>query len=86
MTLLRRYFQIKIQSMIRKQDKAGLIAVFEKKLKRYEEGLRLNPNSIAYEVLIKNTRDYLDELCEEAQSLPNLYAASATNALQNPLV
>lgn len=72
--------------MIRKEDKAGLIALFEKKLKRYEEGLRLNPNSIAYKALIKNTRDYLDELYEEVQSLPNLYRASTTNALQNPLV
>lgn len=72
--------------MIRKEDKAGLIALFEEKLKRYEEGLRLNPNSVAYKALVKNTRDYLDELYEELQTLPSLYAASAANVLQNPLV
>ena len=72
--------------MIRKQDKAGLIALFEQKLKRYEEGLRLNPNSVAYKALVKNTRDYLDELHEEAQLSPISYTPSGVNALQSPLV
>jgi hypothetical protein len=55
--------------MIRKQDMAGMIQMFEEKLKRYEEGLRLNPESIAYKALVKNTRDYLEELYEEVRTL-----------------
>ena len=55
--------------MIRKQDRAGIIRMFEEKLKRYEEGLRLNPESIAYKALVKNTREYLEELYKEVQAL-----------------
>ncbi len=36
--------------------------MFEEKLKRYEEGLLLNPESTAYKALVKNTREYLEEL------------------------
>ena len=55
--------------MIRKQDMAGMIRMFEEKLKRYEEGLRINPESIAYKALVKNTREYLEELYKEVQAL-----------------
>jgi hypothetical protein len=54
--------------MIKKQDKKGLIQMFEEKLKRYEEGLRLNPESIAYKALVKNTREYLEELYQEVKN------------------
>jgi hypothetical protein len=58
--------------MIRKKDMAGLIQLFEEKLKRYEEKLRLNPESIAYKAMVKNTRDYLEELYEEVKTrVPN---------------
>jgi hypothetical protein len=54
--------------MIRKQDMAGLIKMFEEKLKCYEEELRLNPNSLFYKVQVKNTREFLEELYEEVQT------------------
>jgi hypothetical protein len=54
--------------MIRKQDMAGFIKIFEEKLKRYEEQLRLNPESIAYKAMVKNTWEYLDELYVEVKS------------------
>jgi hypothetical protein len=53
--------------MIRKQNMAGMIQMFEEKLKRYEAKLQLNPESIAYKAMVKNTRDYLQELYEEGK-------------------
>jgi hypothetical protein len=53
--------------MIHKQDKTSLIKMFEAKLKRYEEGLRINPESTAYKALVKNTREYLEELYQEVK-------------------
>jgi hypothetical protein len=54
--------------MIRKKNMVAYIATFEEKLKRYEEALRSEPDSVFYKVLIKNTRDYLEELYEEVQA------------------
>jgi hypothetical protein len=54
--------------MIRKQNMAAYIATFEAKLKRYEEELRLEPDSIFYKALVKNTRDYLEELYDEVKA------------------
>jgi hypothetical protein len=54
--------------MIHKQDKTGLIKMFEEKLNRYEEGLRLNPESIAYKAMVKNAREYLEELYQEVKA------------------
>jgi predicted DNA-binding protein YlxM (UPF0122 family) len=54
--------------MITKQNIAAQIKSFEELLKDYEEELRLNPKSIAYKGLVKNTREYLEELFKEVES------------------
>ena len=74
--------------MIFKQNIAAQIASFEALLKDYEENLRDNPDNIFYKGLVKNTREYLESMYEEAQnrSLVGLSIQSTTNALQNPLV
>jgi hypothetical protein len=54
--------------MIRKKNMVAYIATFEEKLRRYQEGLRAEPESIFYKVLVKNTEDYLKELYEEVQA------------------
>ena len=42
---------------------------FEEKLKRYEEELRLNPKSLAYRGMYKNTKEYLEELHEKLEEV-----------------
>jgi hypothetical protein len=53
--------------MIRKQNMEAYIQSFERMLRRYEEELRRNPDSFFYKGLVKNTRDYLEELYEEVK-------------------
>lgn len=50
------------------------IQTFERMLEKYEEKLRRDPNSFFYKGLVKNTREYLEELYEEVktQSSPEL--------------
>jgi predicted DNA-binding protein YlxM (UPF0122 family) len=79
--LLKPQFQIKSFKMIRKQNLTAQIKSFEELLKDYEEALRLNPKSIAYKGLVKNTREYLAELYEEAE-----LRASQTLTATTPLV
>jgi hypothetical protein len=66
--------------MIRKKDMNKLIATFEDMLKDYEERLRCNPDSFFYKGLVKNTREFLEELYEEVQTqVPQ--SLTATNPL-----
>ena len=43
-------------------DNAGLIKSFEKRLKHYEKRLHQHPNSLMYSGLVKNTKEYIEEL------------------------
>jgi hypothetical protein len=69
--------------MIRKKDMAGLIQMFEEKLKRYEEELRCDTDNLFYKIQVKQTRDFLEELYEEVResTQSNLTLTSSSNAL-----
>ena len=53
--------------MIRKKDRKKLIESFEEMLKEYVEKLRCEPDNFFYKGLVKNTREHLEELYEEAK-------------------
>lgn len=74
--------------MIYKQNISAQIQSFEELLKDYEGNLRDNPDSIFYKGLVKNTREYLESMYEEARNrnLVGLSIQSLSNVLQNPLV
>jgi hypothetical protein len=63
----KRISPFQFQAMIRKKNMEAYIQSFERMLEKYEEGLRLNPDSHFYKGLIKNTRDYLEELYSEVK-------------------
>ena len=54
--------------MIFKQNIAAQIQSFETLLKDYEENLQRNPDNTFYKGLVKNTREYLEEMYEEARN------------------
>lgn len=46
-----------------------LVELFEEKLKRYEEELAKNPNSLFYKGLVKNTTEHIEELKQNIRDL-----------------
>ncbi len=46
-----------------------LIELFAEKLKRYEEQLAENPDSLFYKGLVKNTSEYIEELKQNIREI-----------------
>jgi len=48
-----------------KNKNSELIKSFKKRLEHYEKRLNQHPNSLMYKGLVKNTKDYINELKEQ---------------------